>query len=616
MLANLRNPRILTAFLHDALWSFLALYFAMCIRWSDFRFSAFPINNVFQLFAIVLVSQVLCFLVSGLYQGIWRFSSTRDLIRIGKGVTAGVTLSFFMCFMFTRLEGFPRSLFILDWLILFMGLGSGRFAYRMLKDGARLPAQFTTQPKTHVLIMGAGPAGERLLRDITLNPLLGLKVVGFVDDDTFNHNRSIHGVKVLGSRLLIPELVEKHQIKRLFIAIPSITGDDLGEILEITEGLGLEIKTLPRFDDIVSGKIEVSLLRNLSLDDLLGRKPVNLDSEQIAAMIHNRTIMVTGAGGSIGSELCRQIARYRPAKLILFEMCELFMYEVEMELIRQFPNLEIVPVIGDVRDQSRVDRVFSFYRPEIVFHAAAYKHVPMMEKNPSEAIRTNVLGTRTVALACDRFGVKKFVLISTDKAVNPTNVMGTSKRVAEILCEDICSKGSNTQFIIVRFGNVIGSNGSVIPLFKKQIESGGPVTVTHPDITRYFMSIPEASQLVLQAATMGLGGEIFVLDMGKPIKVIDIVDKMLELAGLERDKDIKVEFIGLRPGEKLFEELFQESEKFENTGHVKILKARNRPVDPLFERQLEDLIAKSLAQDGESTVSTLQQIVPEYVRVN
>ena len=616
MLVNLRNPRILTAFLYDASWAFLALYFSMFIRYGDYRFEAFTIHELPKVFIIFMSTQILSFFVSGLYRGIWRFSSTGDLIRIAKAATGGVFLAFFFCFLFTRLEGMPRSIFILDWLILVMGLGSGRFAYRMMKDSARLPKQLIKVVNTKVLILGAGPAGERLLRDMTSNRNLGLQVVGFVDDDTFNRNRSIHGVKLLGDRYDIPAIVEKFGIQRLFIAIPSVTGDELGKILKITEGLGLEIKTLPKFDDIVSGKIEVSLLRNLSLDDLLGRKPVNLDSEQIAAMIQDRTVLVTGAGGSIGSELCRQISRYRPSKIVLFEMCELFMYEIEMELQRQFPNLEIVAVMGDVRDVGRLERVFTHYKPEIVFHAAAYKHVPMMEKNPAEAIRTNVLGTRNVAQACDRHGIKKFVLISTDKAVNPTNVMGTTKRVAEMVCEDLWSKGSKTQFIIVRFGNVIGSNGSVIPLFKKQIERGGPITVTHPEITRYFMSIPEASQLVLQAATMGLGGEIFVLDMGEPIKVIDLVERMLNLAGLERDKDIKVEFVGLRPGEKLFEELFQESEKFNRTTHVKIFKARNRPVDPLFTRHVEDLMACSQLQDGEATVCSLQQIVPEYVRVN
>lgn len=615
MLANLRNPRILTAFLYDAVWSFLALYFALAIRWNDLRFASFPLPDLTQFFTITMLCQVLCFLASGLYQGIWRFSSTRDLIRIAQGVTTGVMASFILLFMVNRLEGIPRSLFILDWLILIVGLGAGRFLYRMVKDSARLPKQALSELGTKVLIIGAGSAGERLVRDIGLNPRLGLQAVGFIDDDSLKHNRTIHGVKVLGGRRLIPAVVQKYGVKQLFIAIPTVTGDELGEILKLTEGLGLEIKTLPKFDDIVLGKIEVSLLRNLSLDDLLGRKPVNLDGEQIAGMIQNRTVLVTGAGGSIGSELCRQIARYRPARLVLFEICELFMYEVEMELQRNFPNLEIIPVMGDVRDQHRVEKVFSQYRPEIVFHAAAYKHVPMMEKNPAEAILTNVFGTRTVALVCDRYEVKKFVLISTDKAVNPTNVMGTTKRVAEMLCEDLFTKGSSTQFMIVRFGNVIGSNGSVIPLFKKQIERGGPVTVTHPEITRYFMSIPEASQLVLQAATMGVGGEIFVLDMGQPIKVLDLVDRMLGLAGLERDKDIKVEFIGLRPGEKLFEELFQEGERFNRTSHEKIFTARNRPVDPMFERQLEELV-NCTKKDADSTVSTLQQIVPEYIRVN
>ncbi len=585
----------------------------MALRWGQWDARLFPVPYLPKVLLITFAVQLLSFWAAGLYRGIWRFSSTQDLLRIFKGASGGVVLSLCGLFLLDRLTNIPRSLFAIYWFILVVGLGGGRFIYRLWRDRQQTRTQ--AGPRINVLIAGAGSAGERLLRDIQLNPQLGLQVVGFVDDDSRKLNMSIHGVKILGTTADLPRLTDKLSAQQLFIAIPSAIGADLDRILRICDKAPLEIKTLPRVDDILMGKIEVSLLRNLSLDDLLGRAPVELDSDDISEMVQGRSVLVTGAGGSIGSELCRQLARFTPSRLVLFESCEFFLYEKEMELREAFPGLDIVPVIGDVRDRNRVEHAFSNHRPDLVFHAAAYKHVPMMERNPSEAVRTNVLGTRNVVETAEKFGARKFVLISTDKAVNPTNIMGATKRIAEMICENMVTHGARTQFITVRFGNVIGSNGSVVPLFKRQIERGGPVTVTHPEITRYFMSISEASKLVLQAASMGIGGEVFVLDMGRPIKIVDLVDRLIQLAGLVKDKDIKVEFTGLRAGEKLHEEMFQSGEEFARTGHAKVFRAKNRAVDLLFEKRVDDLI-RSTQEDWQVGLDSIGSIVPEYTPHN
>jgi FlaA1/EpsC-like NDP-sugar epimerase len=415
----------------------------------------------------------------------------------------------------------------------------------------------------------------------------------------------------LGGTQLIPELVEKFQVSQIFLAIPSASTEQINRIVDICLPLGIELKTLPKVNDILSGRIEVSLLRNIQIEDLLGREEVELSTEKLEYMISNKTVLVTGAGGSIGSELCHQIATHNPSRMILFENCEYFLYEIEMDLKAMFPNVEFVPVIGNVRNIQRVETIFEAYQPNLVFHAAAYKHVPMMEKNPHEAIQTNVFGTKNVVETAAKFNVEKFVLISTDKAVNPTNVMGATKRIAEMVCENISQTDTTTEIIVVRFGNVLGSNGSVIPLFKKQIENGGPITVTHPDITRYFMSIPEASRLVLQSASMGAGGEVFVLDMGESVKIVDLVDRMISLAGLRKGIDIEVEFTGLRVGEKMFEELFSDKEELIKTDHRKVFKAKTRKTEGNFATGLEQL------QKNEKDIHfVLKTLVPEYTQLN
>lgn len=612
MLERFKNPRILIAFVFDFLCAVTAGYLALFLRFESWSKPFELLPNAHSIVWITVLLQVISFQFSGLYAGMWRFSSVNDLIRIFKGVSLGIVASLLVQVFISRLVGVPRSFFIMDWLLVIMMLGSGRFAYRIRKDTAILREQKKTFGSlANTIIIGAGSAADRLFRDIKTNATGGMHVVGFVDDDPKKHNRTLHGVKVLGDTSRLPEFIEKLKVEQVFLAIPSANGSQIKRLVDICLPLGVEIKTLPKVNDILAGKIEVSLLRNVQIEDLLGREVVQLNTGKLESMIKGKTAMVTGAGGSIGSELCHQISKHQPQKVILFEMCELFLYEIEMELKAKFPKIEFIPVIGDVRMQERLDSIFEAYRPHLVFHAAAYKHVPMMEKNPEEAVKTNVFGTKNVAEMAVKYQAQKFVLISTDKAVNPTNVMGTTKRVAEMVCEDLMQADHSTEFIIVRFGNVLGSNGSVIPLFKKQIENGGPITVTHPEVTRYFMSIPEASQLVLQSAAMGNGGEVFVLDMGESVKIVDLVDRMIALAGLRKGIDIEVEFIGMRVGEKMYEELFSDKEELVDTDHKKVFKAKNRKIESDFLVQLEEL-----RKNQKDVHFLLKTLVPEYSQLN
>lgn len=613
MLTILRNPRVLVAFLHDMFWAIVAFWGALGLRYSTLPWKLE--NPLISEFLIVssglLIIHSFTFHVFGLYQGIWRFSSVEDLLRVLKGASVAVLCTLLGLFLWNRLDSIPRSIFLIQWLLLVMSLGGGRFYYRIWKDNRMLKFHRINGGAKRILIVGAGTAGEYLAREIHRNPSLNLDVIGFIDDDTLKKERTIHGHKVLGQPKDLPEIVSYKKIDEIYIALPSATGEELRRIVGFCQKSGVRFKTLPRMNDILSGRVELSLLRNVELEDLLGREPVKLDTTSIAKMVEGKTILVTGAGGSIGSELCRQILRFNPKRLVLFELCELFLYELEMELKRLGLSAEIIPVIGDVRNRERVQKVFQAEKPDLVLHAAAYKHVPMMEAHPGEAIHTNVCGTRIVAEEAVAAGISKFVMISTDKAVNPTNVMGTTKRVAEMVCQKQNALGI-TQFITVRFGNVLGSNGSVIPLFKKQIERGGPVTITHPEITRFFMSIPEASQLVLQAGAMGKGGEIFVLDMGESVKIVDLVKEMIKLSGLTLDKDIRIEYTGLRPGEKLYEELFEETEELVSTEHKKVRVARGRSLPMNFEEMIAVLCEGPVLESREAYKQTLKKLVPEY----
>jgi FlaA1/EpsC-like NDP-sugar epimerase len=462
------------------------------------------------------------------------------------------------------------------------------------------------------LIVGAGNAGEALLREIHRMPVTQYDVVGFIDDDPVKQGIDIHGIPVLGTVDQLPAICKERNIDEIAIAMPSATRQQLRRVIQVCEGTKIRFRTVPSITDIASGKLRVSQIRNVDINDLLGREVVQLDLDLIEAFAKDKTILVTGAGGSIGSEMCRQICQFHPDSLLLVEQAENPLFYIERELRRQFPDVVTHPIICDITDRTRVEGVFSRYRPQVIIHAAAHKHVPLMEINPGEAIKNNVLGTQVVADAADSHGATHFVMISTDKAVNPTSVMGSSKRIAEMYVQDL-SRTSKTQFITVRFGNVLASEGSVVPIFKKQIAEGGPVTVTHPDMKRYFMTIPEASQLVLQAATMGRGGEIFVLDMGEPVKIVDLAKELITLSGFRPGEDIDIVFTGLRPGEKLFEELRIEGEDMQRTSHPKISIWKNIPMDRDGLRAgIADLALFAAAGDSSATASKIKELVPEY----
>jgi FlaA1/EpsC-like NDP-sugar epimerase len=567
-----------------------------------------------KIFAIVIGVQFSVFYFLGLYKAILRFSSIPDLIRIIRGVSLAVPLSFLGIFLLNRLDGIPRTSFFLNVIILVMALCAGRLAYRIAKDKAVEKLKYIShQTYKRMLIIGAGAAGEKLLREISFNPILPLDVVGFVDDDSKKIGRSLRGVNIFGPIHKLPALINFHKIQYIIIAMPSANQEQIRYISKMCRELdkNIELKILPRMDDIINGPVSLQALRNIEPEDLLGRKARDLNIEQMSAMIKDKVILITGAGGSIGHELCKQVAKLQPKTLVLFELTELFLYELELALKHDFPQLEIVSIIGDVRNLNKLESVFFTHKPEVVFHAAAYKHVPLMELNPYEAIRTNVLGTQNVASISHKHGVDRFVLISTDKAINHTNIMGASKRIAELICMQ-SQRGSKTKFMMVRFGNVLGSSGSVIPLFKKQIERGGPVTVTHPEMRRYFMSIPEATQLVIQAGSLGNGGEVMVLDMGEPMKIKDLAAEMISLAGYKPEIDIAIEYTGLRPGEKLFEELFHADEMVIATQHpmVKIAQTEN-PKDS-FQEDIRKLLNLSEEASVEEIKLSMKSLVPEY----
>jgi len=462
------------------------------------------------------------------------------------------------------------------------------------------------------LIVGAGNAGEALLREIHRMPVIQYEVVGFIDDEPIKQGIHIHGIPVLGTVDELPTICKERNIEEIAIAMPSATRQQLRRVIQVCEGTKIRFRTVPSITDIASGKLRVSQIRDVDINDLLGREVVQLDLDLIEAFARGKTILVTGAGGSIGSEMCRQICQFRPKSLLLVEQAENPLFYVERDLRRQFPDIVLRPIICDITDRSRVEDIFGAHQPQIVIHAAAHKHVPLMELNPGEAIKNNVLGTQVVADAAHKSGATHFVMISTDKAVNPTSIMGSSKRIAEMYVQDL-SRTSETQFITVRFGNVLASEGSVVPIFKRQIAEGGPVTVTHPEMKRYFMTIPEASQLVLQAATMGKGGEIFVLDMGDPVKIVDLAKELITLSGFRPGEDIEIIFTGPRPGEKLFEELRIEGEGMQRTRHPKISIWKNIPMDrDNLRTGIGELLSIASHHDGDLLTSKIKELIPEY----
>lgn len=600
---KIRSP--LVVFLHDLMVVAVAWFGAYWLRFNLETIPSVYLERAWNWFPLVVLLQGAVLYYFGLYRGHWRFASMPDFIRIIKAVAAGTFAMLVVMFLATRLESEPRSVFPLYAVLLVGFLGLPRLLYRWHKD-RRL---FLSEAK-RVLIVGAGRAGDMLARDLLRDPGRALLPVGFVDDKQRRTGMEIQGIRVLGNCEQIPALVEEHEIDLVLIAIPSADSRQMQRIVSICEQTRVPFRTLPRLQDMVAGRVSVDALRDVSIDDLLGREAVTLDWNGIRRELYGKRVLVTGGGGSIGSELCRQIARLDPDSLVLLEQSEFNLFEIERELRKAHPRLALEVCLGDVTDAMLVDQVMARYRPQVVFHAAAYKHVPMLEHQVRQAARNNVLGTRTLALAADRHGVEAFVMISTDKAVNPANVMGASKRIAEIFCQNL-DRRSETRYITVRFGNVLGSAGSVVPLFREQLRAGGPLTVTHPEMIRYFMTIPEACQLILQAGAMGKGGEIFVLDMGEPVKITYLAEQMIRLAGREPGKDIEIVYTGLRPGEKLFEELFHEKE-LSGTAHQKILLAQARPVDwDYLQQRMQRLDEACQVYDEPAIMALIRELVPE-----
>lgn len=546
--------------------------------------------------------------VFGIQRGLWRYVGLHDLGRIFLAALVGAAAFYGLCHLALRWAEYPRSIIILTGLLTGLYLAGIRVMVRWFREWIRI-----IEPTARrALIVGAGHAGELLVRDMLSDGGYNCRPVGFVDDDPIKRRMKIHGVSVVGTIADIKKAAEALEVHEIIVAIPSASTMVKQKILAASAGCTAPIKTLPDVKQLLHDPVSLQQVRPMSLDDLLQREPIQTDRQELYPLISGKTLLVTGAGGSIGSELCRQIARHNPHVLVLFERYENALHSLMLELKAAFPAVTIFPVIGDVTVPDRVSEVFQRARPDIVFHAAAHKHVPLMELNPKEAIRNNVLGTRVVAEAALKAGVDRFVLISTDKAVNPSSIMGATKRIAEHVMQELNRTGL-TKFTVVRFGNVLGSNGSVVPLFSEQIRKGGPVTVTHPEIKRFFMTIPEAVQLVLQASVMGQGGEVFVLDMGEQIKVVDLARNMIVLAGLVPDKDIQIVFTGLRPGEKLYEELFEDSVQVESTTHPKIHRALGTPV-PVGELSewVESLPTMLPKSDEEELLQDLKRLVPSF----
>ena len=567
------------------------------------------IENIFQYLPVNLILTVIVFAVFRLYQGIWKYASASDLVNIILAcLVSAVTQTVGMTLMGLR---FPRSYPFMYFAVLTAGISIFRFTYRIFAYFRQKQQGLIKEGKTNTMIVGAGEAGNTLLKELQNSKFVEQNVCCLVDDDPGKIGKYLRGVLVAGNRKDICRLAEEYHIDEIMIAIPSASHAEIQELLDICSQTSCKLKVLPGIYQLVNGEVSVSKLRNVEIEDLLGREPIDTQVESIMGYVSGKVVLVTGGGGSIGSELCRQIARHEPKQLVIFDIYENNAYDIQQELKRDYPELNLVVLIGSVRNTHRINGVFEKYHPQIVYHAAAHKHVPLMEDSPNEAIKNNVMGTYKTAQAADKYGVSRFVLISTDKAVNPTNIMGASKRLCEMVIQ-MMNNRSKTEFVAVRFGNVLGSNGSVIPLFKKQIEEGGPVTVTHPDIIRYFMTIPEAVSLVLQAGARAKGGEIFVLDMGKPVKILDLALNLIRLSGLKPYEDIDIVFTGLRPGEKLYEELLMDEEGLQSTDNELI--HIGKPIDfdeELFVHQLEELDELS-RMDSPKIKEKVMEVVPTY----
>ena len=592
----------------DILSIIFSLYGSLILRFEGLLEQTY-VSNINSVLLIVIILNIAILFLMKMYKSLWQFASVTELFNV---ITSSILCSLVNIVIFEIAnKDLPEACYFLYFLLLTLCLGITRFSYRFIRMYKSHIVPKSRRELQKVMIIGAGLAGEKTYQEITYNPSVYKKVVCFIDDDKSKQGRRIHDVTVYGGREKIIEVAKKFGVEEILLAMPSGNRKEVADILNICKETKCQIKKLPGIYQMINGDIHISDFKDVEIQDLLGREPIKVNIEDIIRYVTGKVVMVTGGGGSIGSELCRQIAASGPKQLIIVDIYENNAYDIQLELKHKYPNLNLETIIASVRNSKKIDKLFEKYQPDIVYHAAAHKHVPLMEDSPNEAVKNNVFGTLNVVKAADKYKTKKFILISTDKAVNPTNIMGATKRICEMIVQSY-NKQSQTEYVAVRFGNVLGSNGSVIPLFKKQIKEGGPVTVTHPDIIRYFMTIPEAVSLVLQAGAYAKGGEIFILDMGEPVKIADMARNLIKLSGYEPDVDIKIKYTGLRPGEKLYEELLMKEEGLQDTPNHLIHIGKPIALDETtFFNKLIDL--KEAVYKEDSNVQLLvKDIVPTY----
>ena len=604
----MRKALILLDIMSIVVAAFTALY----IRF-DFSFNGIPSEYLQKFERIIpysIIITLVFFAIWKLYKSVWRYASATELLNIVFATTCASVGQIIICHLLN--EKMPRSYYVLYWFLLFGMTCIIRFSYRILRLINSKRSEFSgKKERNNVMLIGAGAAANAILKEIETSRYLNLNAKCIIDDNSGCHGKFLRGVPIVGGRNKIIDAVGEYGIDEIIFAIPSASTRVRKEILDICKETGCKMRTLPGMYQLINGDVSIAKLKEVEIEDLLGRDPIKINTEEVLGYVKDKTVLVTGGGGSIGSELCRQIAAHQPQQLIIVDIYENNAYDIQQELIRKYPKLDLVVLIASVRNKERIDSIFEKYRPNIVYHAAAHKHVPLMEVSPNEAIKNNVFGTYRTAQAADKYGTEKFVLISTDKAVNPTNVMGASKRMCEMVIQ-MMNRQSKTNFVAVRFGNVLGSNGSVIPLFKKQIAEGGPVTVTDPNIIRYFMTIPEAVSLVLQAGAYAHGGEIFVLDMGEPVKIVDLATNLIKLSGYKPGEDIEIKFTGLRPGEKMYEELLMSEEGLKKTANKMIY--IGKPIDfddDVFKKQL-DKIYRDAYDESDKIREDIKEMVPTY----
>ncbi|MDP3791569.1 MAG: nucleoside-diphosphate sugar epimerase/dehydratase [Candidatus Omnitrophota bacterium] len=584
----------------------LSMFLAFAIRF-DWRLTAIIVSPCLYFMMWATILRIILLAIFGMYQWSFRYASISEAINILKSVTMG-SLSLIAVAFFTQRIEMSRSVLLIDYLICLFFIGSSRFSPRVLIKFRQLKSHNLKR----VLIIGAGASGEMVVREMINAKKRIYQPVGFIDDNPSKLNSRIHGVKVLGKIDDIKDTIKNHNISEVIISMPSASGRTIRDIVSRCEKTEVKIKTMPEIHKILTGEVTIKHIRDVRPEDLLGRETVNINTQDISFLLKNKVVLITGAAGTIGSELSRQIAKFNPGRLILYDLNENDLYFLEMELKANYPHMSFKTIIGDIKDIGLLKSVFSKYRPNIVFHSAAHKHVPLMEGNPIAAIKNNIIGTRNLVYASEHYGVEKFVMISTDKAVNPTSTMGASKRIAEMMIQSK-AKTARTKFMAVRFGNVIGSSGSVVPIFKQQIAAGKPLTVTHPDVKRFFMTASEAAQLVMQAGAIGKGGEVLILDMGEQIKIADLARNLITLSGLEPDKDIEIKFIGLRPGEKMMEEMLLDIEHNKATKHDKIYIAQPNNFDALqLRKDMKTLERLANLMDEEKVLAKIKEMVPTY----